>query len=104
MIVGEKSMASSKNYRDFVLEQLSNLKPTTKPMMGEFLIYVNGIYFGGVYDDRFLVKMTKTNEKYNLLKMLPYDNAKPMYLVENIDDKDYLENLVLDTTKGLYKL
>lgn len=97
-------MASSKEYRDFIIEQLSNLKPTTKPMMGEFLIYVNGIYFGGVYDDRFLVKMTKTNEKYNLSKTLPYDNAKPMYLVENIDDKDYLENLVLDTIKGLYEL
>ena len=94
-------MASSKEYKDFILEQLSNLNPTYKFMMGEFLIYVNNIYFGGVFDDRFLIKITETNSKYNLNKELPYKNAKPMYLVENVDDKEYLENLVLDTIKGL---
>lgn len=94
-------MASSKEYRDFILEQLSNLSATNKPMMGEFLIYVNGVYFGGVFDDRFLVKITDTNKKYNLTKELPYENAKPMFLVDNVDDKEYLESLVLDTIKGL---
>lgn len=94
-------MASSKEYRDFILEQLSNLNPTSKSMMGEFLIYVNNKYFGAVFDNRFLVKITKTNEKYNLSKALPYENAKPMYLVENVDDREYLESLVLDTINGL---
>ena len=96
-------MASSKEYRDFILEQLSNLKPTYKSMMGEFLIYVNGVYFGGVFDDRFLVKITNTNAKYNLLQALPYENAKPMCMVENVDDREYLEDLVLNTINGLKK-
>lgn len=94
-------MASSKEFRDFILEQLENLKPTYKSMMGEFLIYVKGIYFGGIFDDRFLVKITNTNSKYDLSKAMPYKNAKPMYLVENVDDKEYLERLVLDTIRGL---
>lgn len=94
-------MASSREYKDFILNQLSNLNPTYKPMMGEFLIYVNGVYFGGVFDNRFLVKITKTNEKYGLKKVLPYENAKPMYLVENVDDTENLEKLVWDTIMGL---
>ncbi len=96
-------MASSKGYRDFIIEQLSNLNPTQRPMMGEFLIYVKNIYFGGIFDDRLLVKITETNKKYCLTEQIPYENAKPMYLVENVDDKYYLENLVLDTIKGLKK-
>ena len=70
-------------------------------MLGEYLIYVNGIYFGGIFDDRFLIKITKTNIKYNLSKELPYNNARTIYMVENVDDKDYFKNLVLDTIKGL---
>lgn len=96
-------MASSKEYKDFILEQLSSLNPSCRPMMGEFLIYVNGVYFGGIFDDRFLIKITNSNQKYKLIKELPYNGAKPMYLVDNVDDKDYLENLVLDTVNGLKK-
>lgn len=94
-------MASGKEYRDFILEQLSDLHPTYRAMMGEFLIYVNGVYFGGVYDDRFLVKKTSTNKEYGLTEEFPYDGAKPMYLVENVDDREYLKSLVSDTVKGL---
>jgi len=94
-------MASSKEFRDFILEQLEELGPTSKSMMGEYLIYVNGVYFGGIFDDRFLIKITETNAKYELEKALPYEKAKPMYLVENVDEKDYLKQLVLDTIKGL---
>lgn len=94
-------MASSKEYKDFILDQLSCLNPSQRPMMGEYLIYVDGIYFGGIFDDRLLVKITKTNSKYQLQKELPYENAKPMYLVENVDDKDYMQQLVIDTIKGL---
>ena len=94
-------MAKGKDYRDFILEQLSDLRQTYRAMMGEFLIYVNGVYFGGVYDDRFLVKKTSTNKEYGLTEELPYDGAKPMYLVENVDDREYLKSLVSDTVKGL---
>ena len=59
-------MASSKEFKDFILEQLANLHPTFRYMMGEYIIYVNGIYFGGVFDDRFLVKITNTNNDYAL--------------------------------------
>ena len=96
-------MASSKEYKDFILEQLSSLNPSCRPMMGEFLIYVNGVYFGDIFDDRFLIKITNLNQKYKLIKELPYNGAKPMYLVDNVDDKNYLENLVLDTVNGLKK-
>lgn len=94
-------MASTKEYKNFILEQLSKLSPSYKPMMGEFLLYVNGIYFGGIFDNRFLIKITNTNSKYKLNLTLPYENAKPMYLVENVDDTEYLEELILDTIKGL---
>ena len=94
-------MASSKEYRDFILDQLSNFSADSKAMMGEYLIYVNGIYFGGIFDNKFLVKIVETNSNYNLNKVLPYKNAKPMYLIENVDDREYLESLVLDTIKGL---
>lgn len=94
-------MASSIDYKDFIMEQLANLHPKCRPMMGEFLVYVDSIYFGGIFDNRFLVKVTDTNGGFNLKKTLTYENAKPMYLVENIDDREYLEDLVLKTIKGL---
>lgn len=96
-------MASTKSYRDFILDQLSNLNPTSRQMMGEYLVYVDGVYFGGVFDDRFLVKKTYSNAWYILLEQLPYDGAKPMYLVENVDDKEYMESLATDTVNGLRK-
>lgn len=96
-------MASSAEYRDYVLEQLAELTPEYKSMMGEFLIYVSGVCFGGIFDNKFLIKIIKTNEKYSLVKDIPYESAKPMYMVENVDNKEYLKELVLDTVKGLKK-
>ena len=97
-------VASSKEYRDFVLEQLRGSQDITcKPMMGEFLLYHQGVLFGGIYDDRFLVKITDTNKKYALSKEIPYTNAKPMFLVDNLEDTEYLSLLVKDTCKGLKK-
>ena len=94
-------MASSKEFRDFVLEQLRELENITcKPMMGEFLLYYGGKLFGGIYDDRFLIKMTKSNEKYRLPKEIPYKGAKPMYMVENLDDIAYLSELVRETCRS----
>ncbi len=96
-------MATTKEYRDYCLDQLNILdKITYKPMMGEYLLYYNGILFGGIYDDRFLIKKVESNRKYHLEEAIPYDKAKPMYLVD-IDDKNILCNIILDTIKDLVK-
>ena len=95
-------MASSKDYRDFILEQLSLLdKITCKPMMGEYLLYYDGLLFGGIYDDRLLVKRTDNNKKYNMEEVIPYPNAKPMYYVEDIDYRELLSSIIIDTCNGL---
>ena len=95
-------MASSKEYRDFILEELSLLDNITyKPMMGEYLLYYNGVLFGGIYDDRFLVKKNINNKKYNMEESIPYTNAKPMYLVSDVDDKELLRKTVIDTYEDL---
>ncbi len=72
-------------------------------MMGEYLLYCNGTLFGGIYDDRLLVKKTKTNGKYGMRESVPYDGARPMLLVEGVDDRDTLVSIVLDTYDGLKK-
>ena len=95
-------MATTKDYRDFVLEQLNLLDNITcKSMMGEYLLYYNGILFGGIYDDRLLVKIVDSNKKYNMQESIPYDGAKPMYLVDDIDNKELLKKIVIETSKGL---
>lgn len=95
-------MATTKDYRDFILEQLNLLDNITcKSMMGEYLLYYNGILFGGIYDDRLLVKIVDNNKKYNMQESIPYENAKPMYLVDDVDNQEILRDIVLDTCKGL---
>ncbi len=95
-------MASTKEYKDYILEQLSILNNiTVKYMMGEYILYYNGLIFGGIYDDRLLVKKTDTNEKYKMSEQIPYPKGKPMYLVDDIDNQDTLREIVLDTCKGL---
>ena len=94
-------MASTKEYRDFILEQLRKINVTSKPMMGEYLLYYNNILFGGIYDDRLLVKKTETNKKYNMEEVIPYKNAKTMYYVTDVDNEEALIQIVLDTSEGL---
>ena len=95
-------MATTKDYRDFVLKQLNLLENITcKSMMGEYLLYYNNILFGGIYDDRLLVKIVDSNKKYNMQESIPYDSAKPMYLVDDIDNQETLKEIVLDTCKSL---
>lgn len=89
-------MPSSKEYLNFVLEQLSNLNNITfRSMMGEFLIYYNNKLVGGIYDDRLLVKPIKEVKEFmkNLHYEKPYEGAKEMLLVDNVDDKEYLTEL-----------
>ena len=95
-------MASSKEYRDYILEQLSLVGDVScRPMMGEFLLYADGVLFGGIYDDRLLVKKTGLNEEFEMSEAIPYEKGKPMYLVEDVDDKNLLAKIVKETVKGL---
>ena len=89
-------MASSKEYLEFILEQLSLLEEiTTKSMMGEYIIYYKGKIIGGIYDDRFLVKQTKSSLKLmpDADLELPYEGAKEMILVDDVDNKEFLKKL-----------
>ena len=96
-------MATTKGYKDYILEQLDLLDNITcRPMMGGYLIYHNNILFGGLYGgDNFLVKIVESNKKYNMQESIPYESAKPMYLVDDVDDKEKLKDIVIDTCKGL---
>ena len=90
-------MASSKEYLDFVLEQLSELDDIScRAMMGEYIIYYRGKVVGGIYDDRFLVKNIKTAADLmpEVTLELPYDGAKEMLLVEDIENKEFLKDLL----------
>ena len=95
-------MASTKEYRDFILEQLSEVPDVTcRSMMGEFLLYSEEVLFGGIYDDRLLVKIVPGNDRFGMPKVIPYDGAKPVYLVEDVDDKEKLAEIVGATMEGL---
>ena len=95
-------MASTKEYKNFILEQLSIMNNITcRPMMGEYLLYYKDKLFGGIYDDRLLVKKVEGNSGFNMEDAIPYKNAKPMYLVDNIDAPEELRDIVLATYKGL---
>lgn len=90
-------MASSKEYLDFILGQLSELDGITcRAMMGEYIIYYRGKVVGGVYDDRFLVKPVRAASAMmpDAAKELPYDGAKEMLLVDGVDDKAFLAALL----------
>lgn len=108
-------MASSKEYLNFILEQLSGLEDIThRAMMGEYVLYYRGKVFGGIYDDRFLVKPTKSAKAMMLDAdmELPYEGAKKMILVDDVDNREFLRilnekmkeigyGLILNDTKNL---
>ena len=94
-------MSSTITYKDYVLDQLSLLGDINfRPMMGEYLLYYKGILFGGIYDDRLLVKMADSNKKYNMEETLPYEGGKKMFYVKSVDNKELLKKIVLDTVKN----
>lgn len=89
-------MASSKEYLQFILEQLSSLEEITyRAMMGEFIIYYRGKIVGGIYDNRLLVKPTKSAISYmpTVSYELPYEGVKDMLLVDEVDNKEFLTGL-----------
>ena len=90
-------MASRKEYLAFVLDQLSSLDDISyKAMMGEYMIYYRGKIIGGIYDDRFLVKPTKSARQLmpEAPYEIPYEGAKEMLLVDDIDNRDFLNTLL----------
>lgn len=89
-------MASSRAYLDFILDQLSELEEITyRAMMGEYIIYYRGKIVGGIYDDRFLVKPVKSAVLLmpNATYQLPYEGAREMLLVDDVDSKEFLTKL-----------
>ncbi len=90
-------MASTKDYLEYILEQLGNKEEVTfRAMMGEYILYYKGRIFGGIYDNRFLVKPTETARKMmpHAPAELPYEGAKEMLLVEDTDDGNFLQELI----------
>ena len=90
-------MASSRGYLDFILDQLSGLDGVSwRAMMGEYIIYYGGRVVGGIYDDRFLVKPTKSAVAMmpDAVSELPYEGAKGMLLVDNVENREFLQELL----------
>ena len=89
-------MASSKEYLDYIMEQLSELQSVSyRKMMGEYIIYYRGKIPGGIYDDRFLIKPVDSAKALmpNARLEIPYDGGKAMLLVDNVDNKAFLKEL-----------
>ncbi|MEE3492073.1 TfoX/Sxy family protein [Ruminococcus sp.] len=97
-------MASTKDYLDYVLEQLGEAEDIShRAMMGEYILYVQGKVFGGIYDNRFLVKPTKSAREMlpDAPMELPYEGAKEMLLVDQLDDRELLAALVTGMAEEL---
>lgn len=94
-------MASSKDYLDFVLDFLTDIDAISfKKMMGEYLIYSNGILFGGIYDNRFLIKKTPSVSNLSLKEEIPYPGAKSMYLIDS-ENKEEITDIILKLLSDL---
>ena len=96
VLVGE-NMASSKEYLEFIMEQLSDFEDISyRAMMGEYIIYYRGKIIGGIYDDRFLVKPVKSAMAMipDAGMELPYEGAKEMILIDDVDDREFLSELL----------
>ena len=93
-------MASSIEYLQYILELLTEVGSITyKKMMGEYLLYKDGVLFGGIYDNRFLIKKSESTMKLGLKEEIPYPGGKAMLLVDFEDRialKEMIERLVLD--------
>ena len=90
-------MASSKEYRDYILDQLSDLSDIScRAMMGEYIICYRGRIVGGIYDDRFLVKPVKSAAAMmpDAELEIPYQGAKEMLLVDNVENRAFLRDLL----------
>lgn len=97
-------MRTTNDFKEYVLEQLSILENITcRPMMGEYLLYYDSILFGGIYNNRLLIKRVETNEKFYLEEQIPYEGAKPMFMIEDLEDQEKLKEIVIETCSSLPK-
>ena len=97
-------MPSTKEYLDFVLEQPDGIGSLAfRKMMGEYLLYLDGVYFGNICDNRFLIKKTPSMDKYETSEQIPYPGAKPMLMPSDTDDAELLKRMALDACADLKK-
>ena len=94
-------MASNNDYLTYILELLRECRGITyKKMMGEYILYKDGVIFGGIYDNLFLVKNTKSIDEDEFKKIVPYPNAKPMLLIDS-EDPDEIKDIVYTIVNDL---
>lgn len=94
-------MATGKDYLLFVLELLSEIEGISyKKMMGEYILYKDNIIFGGLYDNRFLVKKTASSSTLNLKEQIPYPTGKPMLLIDS-ENPEEIKEIVLNIVNDL---
>ena len=94
-------MPSNKEYLDYVLDLLREVNGISyKKMMGEYILYKDNIVFGGIYDNRFLIKKCSYSESLNLKEIVPYPTSKGLYLVD-IENPDEVKEIVLNLVKDL---
>ena len=91
------------NYYPYILGIIDTLNDWNEKIKAFATGNSNNVLFGGIYDDRLLVKIVPENEQYKMPESIPYDGAKPMYLVEDIDDKEKLAEIIEATVEGLRK-
>ena len=98
-------MSTAKEQLNQILEKLDRtpLNITSRPMMGEYLLYADGVLFGGLYDGRFLIKKTETNEVFGLPEAIPYESAKTMWQIEDLDGTKKVTEIIEATLEGLKK-
>lgn len=99
-------MASTFDYLEYVLEQLRDIEDISyRPMMGEYILYYKDKIFGGIYDNRFLIKQTKSSKELlpSAPLEIPYPHAKEMLLVEEIENKELLEKVIVSMYDQLPK-
>ena len=99
-------MPTSKEYAESTIAKLSQLplEITSRPMMGEYLLYADGVLFGGLYDGRFLIKKTETNAEFGLPEAIPYEGSKKtMYQIEDLEDMKKLTEIIKATLESLKK-
>ena len=96
-------MATSKDYLAYVLDLLRDVSGISyKYMMGEYILYKDKIIFGGIYDNRFLIKKTKSLKEYDFKEAIPYPTGKEMYLID-IENPDEIKEIVMKAYKDLKK-
>lgn len=98
-------MPTTPSQKDQIVSQLDPLGDVTvRPMMGEYLVYLNGTYFANICDGHLLVKIVPTNSHYDLPQVLPYASAKrKMFQVDNLEDLEFLQEFISVTLQGLSK-